>query len=174
MKLKITAIFYLAATFAIFFNLQSVNVFAQQNKTKRSKQTVAKKPKVIVLKATRAAIERNGKDANIKTDDAPNERGERARRPIGKGGERERRGGGDCKIIFGNDTDFRVKLYVGGIYRGTAAAFNDAYLYIAPVAEIVVYARADFTDGTFLVWGPEKYECGANQFVYFKLTGGKN
>lgn len=171
--MKLKAIFYLAAIL-IFAHLHAGNVSAQQNKSKRTaKAGVAAKPKVVELKAKRGAIARNEKDSNIKIDDAPNDANQKTRRPAAKGGVRTR-GGGDCKIIFGNDTEFRVKLYVDETYRGTVGGYDDTYMYIAPKLRTIVYARADFTDGTFLVWGPEEYECGANQFVYFKLTGGKN
>lgn len=169
MKLKIRTILYLTAAFAILSQSMIADVSAQQNKNKQ-----AVKPKVVNLKATRGAVVRGGRDPNIKTDDAPNKQEEKARRPWIKSGAKQTRGGGDCKVIFGNYTDFRVKLYVNQTYRGTVASFNDAYLYLAPNRATIVYARADFADGTFLAWGPEEYECGANQFIYFKLTSGKD
>ncbi len=172
--MKLKKIFYLAAAILIFAHLLVFDVSAQRSKSKRTgKTSVAAKSKVIELKAKRGVVARNGKDSNIKIDDAPNDANQKTRRPAAKGGVKTR-GGGDCKIIFGNETEFRVKLYVDETYRGTVGGYDDAYLYIAPKPRTIVYARADFTDGSFLVWGPEEYECGANQFVYFKLTGGKN
>lgn len=170
MKFKITAFFYLTIAFSVFAHLQSVKVFAQKTRVKQSSITKPVKPKFITLEAARGAIAQGEKDPNIKTENAPNDLSQTARRPAAKGGLKTRRGGGDCKVIFGNHTDFRINLYVNGVYRGTADSYGDARLYIAPNPETVVYARADFADGTFLFWGPESYDCGANQFVYFKLN----
>ena len=160
--------FYLAAAFAIFSQMHIVNVSAQKTRTKRSGKIIDGKPKVIKLEAARGTTVRGEKDPNIKTENAPNSPNENGRLPVIKGGLKTR-GGGDCKVIFGNYTDYRINLYVNGTYRGTAASYGDAYLYLAPNPETIVYARADFADGSFLFWGPESYDCGANQFVYFRL-----
>lgn len=169
MKVSIKTIFYFAAALALFCHLQIADASAQQTKNRRTKKTSDGRQKTFRLKSKRGTIERGGKDPNIKIDENPvNNVIRKNRKPIAKGGAKTR-GGGDCKVIFGNYTEFQIKLYVNGNYRGTVTSFNDAYLYVAPNPATTVYARADFADGTFLSWGPEKYDCGANAFVYYRL-----
>jgi hypothetical protein len=62
-----------------------------------------------------------------------------------------------------------IKTYVNGRYRGAMGGYDDALLHMAP-GYITVYARADFTDGTYLAWGPQSYTCSENQYIYFKMV----
>lgn len=164
MKVKIKTIFYLAALVIVFASLQNTEVFAQRRKAAR--HSTAQKPKVIELNSARGADGQDAQDSNIKRAAAPNNPNKKAARSRDAA---ITRGSGKCKIVFDNYTVFDISIFVDGNYRGTVGADGIAQLYVAPKPDTIVYARADFSDGAFLFWGPETYGCGANEYVYFKL-----
>ncbi len=172
MKFKLMAVLFFVAAMLIISPFQATNVFAQ----KPGKDKMANKPKpkptgnqnkeVVELKSNKGSG--TADDPNITTEELPNSMANRQNAPANKGGNSK--GAAGCKVIFDNYTDFRIKLYVNGSYRGTVGGFDDAYLYVAPSSDTVVYARADFDDGSYLYWGPTNYDCRSNQYIYFKMN----
>lgn len=166
MKFKLTAVLFFLAAMFIISPIQSTNVFAQ-DKTKKPKPKVTTQTKEVVeLKSNRGTA--TGEDPNITTGDLPNNLNSKGTPPANKGGNSK--GAAGCKVIFDNYTDWRIKLYVNGVYRGTAGSYDDAYLYVSPSPNVVVYGRADFDDGSYLYWGPTSYDCRSNQYIYFKMN----
>ncbi|HKR59135.1 MAG TPA: hypothetical protein VJS64_05335 [Pyrinomonadaceae bacterium] len=128
-----------------------------------------KSQKVIELKATKAPASRGSKpDANIKNDKQTNDPNAKGTPPSSKGGGATR-GGGNCEVRLDNWTNYLIKIYVDGIYRGVLDRYGNAVVYVG-VGETRVYGRADFDDGSYLYWGPKTYDCGSNQYIYFKMT----
>ena len=143
-----------------------VSTVALPQNSKSSKQQ-GKSQKAIELKATKATGG-SEPDANIKNDKQTNDPNAKAAPPPGKGGATTR-GGGNCEVRVDNWTNYYIKIYVDGIYRGVLDRYGDAVIYVG-VGETRVYGRADFDDGSYLYWGPKTYDCGANQYIYFKMT----
>jgi hypothetical protein len=101
---------------------------------------------------THAAKSRGtGADANIKTESAPNKPDASVPAPASKGGQRTR--GAEAVVHIDNRTSLIIKVYLDGSYCGTLPPWGDLYCSVAG-GNTTVYARADFTDGTFTTWGP--------------------
>ena len=167
MKFKMLAVLFFVAAMFIISPFQTTSVFAQKDKGKKPKPKVTTQTKEVVeLKSNKGTG--TADDPNITTEELPNSMANRQNAPANKGGNSK--GAAGCKVIFDNYTDWRVKLYVNGSYRGTVGGFDDAYLYVAPSSDTVVYARADFDDGSYLYWGPTNYDCRSNQYIYFKMN----
>jgi hypothetical protein len=126
------------------------------------------KQKVIELKATKSTTRGEGADANIKSDKETNDPNAQFAAPTKKGGAKTR-GGGYCEVRFDNRSQWFVKLYIDGTYRGTLSPYGDSVGYTMP-GETTVYARADFDDGSYYYWGPKGYDCGPNQYIYFRMN----
>jgi hypothetical protein len=154
----------IACASVLVFAFLAASVALPHTQTKGQGQK--SKQKVVELKATKPTT--RGEDPNIKSDTETNDPNSDLAAPEQKGGAKTR-GGGYCEVRFDNRTRWFVKLYVDGIYRGTLSPFGDSIAYTGAGATRV-YARADFTDGNYLYWGPSDYSCYAGQFIYFKMN----
>lgn len=133
-----------------------------------SAQTSKRKaPKAIELKAQKSTA-RGADDPNIKDDNQANDPNAKIPAPEAKGGPKSRAGSA-CEVRLDNRTNYTIKIYIDGKYRGTVEPYGDAIGYAAP-GETKVYARADFTDGSVLTWGPTIYNCNSGQYIYYKMT----
>lgn len=166
MNFKMLAVFFLAAAMFIISPFQLTNVFAQKDKDKSKTKVTTQTKQVVELKSNRGTA--TGDDPNITTAEMPNNMNAKTTPPTSKGGNSK--GATGCKVIFDNRTGWHVKLYVNGRYRGTVGEYDDAYLYVTPSSNTVVYARVDFDDGSWLYWGPTSYDCGHNQYINFKIN----
>ncbi len=170
MKFKLMAVLFFAAAMFIISPLQATDVFAQKptvkDKTKTKPKTSSQKKEVVELKSNKGTA--TGEDPNITTGDLPNTMNSPKTPPASKGGNSK--GAAGCKVIFDNYTNYRIKLYVNGAFRGTLGGYDDAYLYVTPSRNTVVYARADFDDGSYLYWGPTTYDCQSNEYINFKMN----
>lgn len=107
-------------------------------------------------------------DKNIKKDEvANNAKGPKATAPRKKGGKT--RGGYGCEVRLDNSTGWVIKIYVDGIYRGAMGAYDDSTVTVQ-AGLTRVYARADFTNGTYKYWGPSDYRCLDNQYINFRMV----
>jgi hypothetical protein len=131
-------------------------------------QTKGKKKQTIELKGQKVTTRGEEKDPNIKRDSEVNDPNAKIDPPPAKGGPVSR-GGAACEVQFDNWTKYRIKVFIDGEYRGTIGPFDEAIGNTIP-GETVVYARADFTDGTYIYWGPKTYNCNSGQYIYFKMT----
>ena len=125
------------------------------------------KPSSEVVTAKAQKSRGAGEDENIKVKQGKNEPeapGEPA--PAEKGGEKTR--GGACRVHFDNSTPWYVSVYVDGAYQGQVGPYGDAVEYYGGSSG-TIYARADFTDGTFVYWGPQHAVCAGGQY-YYRMT----
>ena len=141
----------------------------KQDKDDKKKKKKQKRQEIELKAAKGISTGKGAVDPNIKEDDAPNVPNAPKNPPVAKGGGTSKGIGGDCEVQFDNQTNLNIKTFINGRYRGTVGEYGDSNLYIVP-GYISVYARADFSDGTYLYWGPEKQNCEGNQYIYFKLT----
>jgi hypothetical protein len=133
-----------------------------------SSQKQKSKAKVTDLKASKGEASRGGEqDPNIKQGKETNDPSSQMDAPPAKGGATSR-GGGYCEVQFDNRTQWYIKLFVDGSYRGTLSPYGDAVVFVQP-GSTAVYARADFDDGTFFRWGPSSYSCGPGQYIPFRM-----
>lgn len=179
MKLKLTTVFCLMFSVLMFSPMQAMTAFAQDSMKNQTKDDKKKKKKQkrqdVELKAMKGTMTGKGmgSDPNIKEGEELNNpgaaMGQKMTMPIAKGGGTSKGASSDCEVQFDNRTDLNVKTYVNGRYRGAMGGYNDAYMYINP-GYITVYARADFTDGTYQSWGPQSYNCSENQYISFRMV----
>ena len=107
-------------------------------------------------------------DKNIKKDEVLNNtKAPKATAPRSKGGKT--RGAAGCEVRLDNSTGWIIKIYVDGIYRGAMGAYDDSRL-VVQAGLTRVYARADFTNGTYKYWGPSDYRCLDNQYINFRMV----
>lgn len=153
MKTKI--VFILAAAFCLMLGTAIIGSAQKPDKAK-----------TIDLKSTRGENTR-GKDKNIKQGEKANSPNAKVDPPAAKGGTSRGKGDG-CRVEFDNSTSWFIKVYVDGAYRGTMAPWDDSYVYVYP-GDTRVYARADFTDGSYRYWGPREYDCRDGQYINFRM-----
>jgi hypothetical protein len=63
-----------------------------------------------------------------------------------------------CAVTFDNHTDLITKTYVDGRYAGTIRPFGELSASIVP-GSAVLYARAEYDDGSADAWGPIRVSC---------------
>lgn len=92
-------------------------------------------------------------DANVRQEEAPNALNKPATpEPVGK----NTRGASAVEpgqICVDSRVDLIVRIYVDGNYVGTVSPWGDACGFYGS-GEHRVYARANFTDGSYSTWGP--------------------
>lgn len=135
-----------------------------QKKVDASKQ----KTQSFNLKATKVEAGRGGEDANIKSREMANTEGQEVITPPEKGGATGRGAAGVCRVHFDNRTNLKIQLYVDGNHHGMVGAMGDVITYVGS-GLTRVYARADYTDGSYSYWGPTDYTCYAGQTINFRM-----
>lgn len=168
MKMKIWMIVLLTAVFVLPPAAQ--NAFAQDGKDKTKKTDASKQKKQsFTLKATKVESGRGGEDPNIKDRSMANTENQDFVAPKEKGGTTTGRGAaGVCRVDFDNRTNLKVQLFVDGAFRGVLAPYGDASVYTGS-GPTRVYARAEFTDGSYVYWGPSDYTCYSGQYIDFRM-----
>lgn len=177
MKLKLTTALCLMWSIVLFSPMTAMTAFAQDSMKIQTKDDKKKKKKQkrqeVELKAMKNTMTGKGmeSDPNIKEGEALNTPNAPQNPPMSKGGMSNSKGSAayDCEVQFDNRTSLNIKTYVNGRYRGAMGGYDDALLHIYP-GNITVYARADFSDGTYWSWGPQNYTCGENQYILFKMA----
>ena len=109
------------------------------------------------------------KDANVKNPDAKNDKNSAADAPPNKGGKARGQGPWGCRIVVDNWTAYVVKTFVDGDFVGTVGRFGDGGMNIGNGATLL-YARAEFDDGTSWTWGPTAVECPAGGRYIWKIV----
>jgi hypothetical protein len=66
-----------------------------------------------------------------------------------------------CAVTFDNHTDLITKTYIDGRYAGTIRPFG-ALSASTPPGSAVLYARAEYDDGSADAWGPIRISCRTN------------
>lgn len=72
-----------------------------------------------------------------------------------------------CPITFDNQTDLFAKTYIDGVYAGTIRPFGALTAPATPGAALL-YARAEYDDGSADAWGPIRASC-STKYVW-RLT----
>ncbi|MCY7377474.1 MAG: hypothetical protein LH472_16070 [Pyrinomonadaceae bacterium] len=168
MKLKLIAAMCLLNLVMAGSPLMSSSVFAQAKQTKDNKK---KKQVGDTVSGTKGTSGSKGADSdpNIKQGEMLNDADAPMGLPTAKGGGNSKGAAYDCEVQLDNWTGWNVKIYINGNYRGVLSGGAESTLYYTP-GQTTIYARADFTDGSYYTWGPKTYQCGANQFIYFKMN----
>lgn len=107
-----------------------------------------------------------GADPNIRHKSEANDPNVKPAPPAAKGGPKAR--GSVCGIVVDNWTPWKVQLYVDGDYQGLISPYG-ALSDVVFTGPVVVYARADFTDGTYTSWGPQTFQCSGQGIYRWKL-----
>jgi hypothetical protein len=63
-----------------------------------------------------------------------------------------------CSVTFDNHTDLIAKTYIDGHFAGTIRPFADLTTSIV-AGGVVLYARAEYDDGSADAWGPVRASC---------------
>jgi len=158
------------ATFALLLPAVPQAASAQTRRgATTQKRSTQKKDQTFVLKSTKVTERGSSVDPNIKEESQVNTAGQEAVGPESKGGKSDARGAGRlCRVAFDNYTQWRIKVFVDGTYRGLVGPYGDGTTFTLP-GPTRVYARADFDDGSYLYWGPKDYTCLSGQYIYFKM-----
>jgi hypothetical protein len=114
-------------------------------------QGTTKQGKVVSTAAVKGRGAASGADENIKTPRAANDMASKMPAPPTKGGAAAR--GSTCVVHGDNRTGLYIDFYLDGAFRGTVGPWGDGYWYVGCGATRL-YARADYTDGTYSYWGP--------------------
>jgi len=96
-----------------------------------------------------------GQDPNIKHKSDSNDPKAMMPAPASKGGAKTR--GNTCYLFIDNRTAWKVQFYADGDYEELIAPWGDAGYTFSGTHTL--YARADFTDGSVLTWGPRTATC---------------
>jgi hypothetical protein len=123
-------------------------------------QTSKEAESAVVKDTAQKARGGGAEDPNIKSGAAQNNPDPAAgpKAPPDKGGEKAR---GGCNLVVDNFTPWIIKLYVSGIYVGTVSAWGKASGYQS-LSDLILYAVADFTDGSQKTWGPRVASCSGS------------
>ncbi|MFN0141677.1 MAG: hypothetical protein ACKVQW_16515 [Pyrinomonadaceae bacterium] len=109
-------------------------------------------------------------DPNVKSESMENTKSQIFVAPLSRSNSSNTvPGTGLCQVDFDNRTGWIIQLFVDGSFRGTLAPWGDASAFTGAGAT-VVYARAVFTDGSALNWGPQTYICYPGQRIYFRMN----
>jgi hypothetical protein len=128
---------------AVAFALAATIVLAAQT---------AEKPDQV----SRRARLRGGADPNVKSDEPVNVRSKPS--GIAPPASKAPAGQPQCAVTFDNHTDLFTKTYVDGHYAGTIRPFGTLTAGAAP-GVAVLYARAEYDDGSADAWGPIRISC---------------
>ena len=102
-------------------------------------------------------------DNNIKSNSAVNSEDQKFPAPESKGGPKAK--GLGCTIHVDNQTPWIVSVYLGGEYEGTVSRWGDGYMPITS-GYAVLYARADFNDGSVRTFGPRSFHCSSGDYTW--------
>jgi hypothetical protein len=103
------------------------------------------------------------KDDNVKAKKGANAKDGLAAKklvqPESKAGAKAK--GPVCLLHVDNRTNWNIDIYVDGDYVGDVTPFGDsAGAYVG--GETRFYARAEFSDGDVLTWGPKLIDCNGS------------
>jgi hypothetical protein len=137
-----------AALVCCFSTLLAISVAAQDNSG--AKSDGVKRPALQT-------------DTNIKSNSAVNSEDEKIPAPESKGGPKAK--GGGCMVHVNNETPWIVTVYFEGQYVGAVGRYGDAYMPITS-GYAVLYARADFDNGSVRTFGPNNFRCDSGAYTW--------
>lgn len=104
-------------------------------------------------------------DPNVQSDAMTNPEHPDIAAPAKKGGPKSRGLGGTCNIHVDNRTPYYVTFYFNGYATGAIGPWGDLYPNITQ-GNAALYARATFTDGSVLTFGPRQFTCTGTDFIW--------
>lgn len=111
------------------------------------------------IKANAQAGKAGAADPNVKKADVTNDpKAAAGKAPAHRGATTRGFGPGVCGVAVENWTALYTKIYVDGTYRGTLGPWDEGIVFTGSGAT-TMYARADFTDGSYKYWGPSVVNC---------------
>lgn len=63
-----------------------------------------------------------------------------------------------CDVVVDNYTNLYIKVWVDDQYRGVLAPYGKMTVAALP-GKTKLYARADYTDGSYAYWNPPSFDC---------------
>jgi hypothetical protein len=111
----------------------------------------AQDEKVVETSGKKARGEESA-DANIKTRRAANDPAASVPAPASKSGEKSATMG--CTVHVDNRTSLYIDVYLDGDFRGTVGPWGDLNRSVI-CGGTRLYARANYTDGSYSSWGPQ-------------------
>jgi hypothetical protein len=138
----------------------TISLQAQEQPTKTQEQPAKKHAATKeVFKSKAKPGEAGATDPNVKNMEATNNpKAAQEKPPSHKGAKTRGFGPGVCASTIDNWTGWYVKFFVDGSFRGSVGPWDDGTVYVGSGAT-TLYARADFTDGTYKYWGPQVVNC---------------
>src|ERR1039458_9887979 len=103
-------------------------------------------------------------DLNIHSDSFVNSANSAVAAPESKGGFKDRGANGTCNINENNKTGSYVTFYFNGNASGAVGPWGDLYP-TSTEGKAVLYAKAVFTDGSVLTFGPQDFTCTGTDFT---------
>lgn len=131
----------------------AVNPVAAQEKKESSTKAAA-----TMRASDKAGKSKKGEDANVKNKSNQNDPTKTLTEPIKKGGTTRGYGSYTCVVHVDNRTAWNINVFIDGNFRGAVGGGGDLYIATGNGATIL-YAEADFTDGTYIPWGPRSFTC---------------
>lgn len=104
-------------------------------------------------------------DFNIQSDSLVNSMNSSVPAPVSKGGFNTRGLNGTCNIHVNNKTGYYVTFYFNGNAAGAVGPWGDLYP-TSTEGKAVLYAKAVFTDGSVLTFGPQDFTCTGTDFTW--------
>ena len=104
-------------------------------------------------------------DLNIHSDSFVNSMNSAVAAPESKGGFQSRGLNGTCNIHVNNKTGYYVTFYFNGNAAGAVGPWGDLYP-TSTEGKAVLYAKAVFTDGSVLTFGPQDFSCTGTDFTW--------
>jgi hypothetical protein len=104
-------------------------------------------------------------DSNILKDSMANSKDNMIAAPESKGGPKSRGLNGTCNIHVNNATALYVTFYFNGVAAGALGPWGDLYPN-STEGRGTLYARAVFTDGSAMTFGPRDFTCTGTDFVW--------
>jgi hypothetical protein len=129
----------------------AVNPISAQEKEKKAATSATDK----------AGKSTKGDDAHIKSKSNANDPAKAVGDPIKKGGKTRGWGPYTCVVHVDNRTSWSLNVYVDGYFRGAVGGGGDLYIATGNGAT-GIYASADFTDGSYIPFGPRAFDCGTS------------
>jgi hypothetical protein len=104
-------------------------------------------------------------DGNILSNSVMNSKNSNVAAPPTKGGFQTRGLNGTCNIHINNKTGLYVTFYFNGNAAGALGPWGDLYPN-STEGKGTLYAKASFTDGSVMTFGPRDFTCTGTDFVW--------
>jgi len=107
----------------------------------------------------------DAKDSNVRSTSIVNPEHPNVAAPESKGAPKTRGLGGTCNIHVDNHTPYYIQFYFNGNAAGAMGPWGDLYPNITQ-GSAVLYAKATFTDGSVMTFGPRDLTCTGGDFTW--------